>query len=137
MIAAQHLKSLRLERNYTQSYLAHELNVSQKTYSNLEYGKAKITLEHLFKLATIYDIEVSEFIQLISKSDAKTVKDITTTYPKISSDELYNGINTNLPYELIDQLKARIKDLNALVNSKDIRIEMLMRKVDALENGIA
>ncbi|WP_299127562.1 helix-turn-helix transcriptional regulator [uncultured Winogradskyella sp.] len=137
MIAAQHIKILRLDKNYTQSFIAHELNISQKTYSNLECGKAKITLEHLYKLATIYNIEVTDFMQRINKTDTKTVKDITTAYPKISNDELYNGINTNLPYELIDQLKARIKDLNALVNSKDIRIEMLMRKVNALENGTA
>jgi DNA-binding XRE family transcriptional regulator len=44
MIAAKHLKDLRLKNSYTQEYLATELGVSQKTYSNLENCAAKITL---------------------------------------------------------------------------------------------
>jgi transcriptional regulator with XRE-family HTH domain len=133
MIAAQHIKNLRLKHNYSQNYIAHELKVSQKTYSNLECGKAKITLEHLFKLSTIYHIDIASFIQLINKGDSKTLNSITSQYPSISNDELYNGINNELPFELINQLKARIDDLNKLIQSKNTRIDMLLSKVRTLE----
>jgi len=54
MIVAQHLKELRIKNNLTQEYLALELDVSQKTYSNIENGTSKITLRQLQKLARIY-----------------------------------------------------------------------------------
>jgi DNA-binding XRE family transcriptional regulator len=45
MIAAFHLKELRLEHDYTQEHIAFQLDVSQKTYSSKENGKGKITMK--------------------------------------------------------------------------------------------
>jgi transcriptional regulator with XRE-family HTH domain len=137
MIAAQHIKDLRLNHNYSQSYVAHELNVSQKTYSNMESGKSKIFLEHLRKLASIYNIEITAFMKQISQTDSNTITSITEANEKISGAELYDGINSNLPFELINQLKARIDDLNKLVKSKDTRIETLTNKINLLEGKSA
>lgn len=133
MIAAQHIKDLRLDHNYSQSHLAHELNVSQKTYSNLENGKSKISLEQLYLLAAVYNIEVTAFIGQISQTDTKTVDAITAANTNITGAELYDGVNSNLPFELINQLKARINDLQKLINSKDERIKLLYDKIEILE----
>lgn len=133
MVAAQHIKSLRLEHNFTQNYLAHELNVSQKTYSNMECGKSRITLTHLGILSSIYNRNITDFIQLIHKSDSHTMHAIERDYPNKTAAEVYDGINTNLPFELITQLKARIDDLNKLLSAKEKRIEDLNKKIIALE----
>ena len=106
MIAAQQLKDLRLQHKYTQHFIAFELGVSQKTYSNMENGKAKINLEHVTTLANIYNVGLTELVGILTNIDANTVKTITANNSEINEEDLYNGINANLSNELIFQLKA-------------------------------
>jgi transcriptional regulator with XRE-family HTH domain len=63
MIATYHLKELRLEYDYTQEYVAFQLDISQKTYSSKENGKGKITMKDLVNLSKIYDIDPLELLQ--------------------------------------------------------------------------
>lgn len=133
MLAAQHIKNLRIEHNFTQNYVAHELKVSQKTYSNMECGKSRITIEHLGKLASIYNQNILDFIQSIHHNDGEIINSIEKDYPNKTVAERYDDINSNLPFELINQLKARIDDLNKLLNTKDKRIEDLNNKIIRLE----
>lgn len=134
MLATQHIKNLRIEHNFTQNYVAHELQVSQKTYSNMECGKSRITIEHLGKLASIYRQNIADFIELIHQNDSEIINAIEKDYPNKTVAERYDDINSNLPFELINQLKARIDDLNKLLNSKDKRIEDLNNKIIRLEH---
>ena len=134
MIAAQHIKDLRLEQNYSQSYLAHELNVSQKTYSNLENGKSRITISMLQKLSEIYRMEISDLIKKISLADTTTVNNIKEQHHELSEDEIYNGVNTQLPMELISHLKERIEDLKLLIEAKDELISTLKNEIGHLQN---
>lgn len=43
------LRKLRMEKGYSQEYLAEVLEVSQKTYSNMENNKSSISIETLKK----------------------------------------------------------------------------------------
>ena len=43
--------------NYTQEYLAAKLKISQNAYSKIELGYTKITLERLFQIADILEID--------------------------------------------------------------------------------
>ncbi|MEI6595179.1 MAG: helix-turn-helix transcriptional regulator [Bacteroidota bacterium] len=54
---------MRLLRNYTQEYLASELEISQKAYSNLESGKTKIDVVRLSKICRILEIPVENIIR--------------------------------------------------------------------------
>ena len=47
------LKELRKEKKLTQTELASKLDISQKSYSNWESGKAEPTLDNIIKLANI------------------------------------------------------------------------------------
>jgi transcriptional regulator with XRE-family HTH domain len=49
-------------KNYTQEYLALKLNISQNAYSKIELGYTKITLERLFQIADILEIDVIDLI---------------------------------------------------------------------------
>lgn len=137
MIVAQHIKELRLQKNYSQSYISDELEISQKTYSNIENGKSNLTIKQLHQLAKIYKIELSVFIQKIYKTDSSTIKTIKEEHPNMLSKDIYHGINENLPFELIQQLKGRINDLNKLLDSKDLIIHNLNTKIKTLEDGLA
>ena len=56
------LKELRKQKKLTQTELASKLNISQKSYSNWESGKAEPTLDNIIKLANILDTTTDELL---------------------------------------------------------------------------
>ena len=48
------LRKLRMQNGYSQEYLAEVLEVSQKTYSNMENDKSSISIDTLKKIAQEY-----------------------------------------------------------------------------------
>jgi transcriptional regulator with XRE-family HTH domain len=61
---ATNIRKVREERNYTQEYLAAKLGISQNAYSKIELGYTKITVERLFHIAYILDVDIYELIGL-------------------------------------------------------------------------
>lgn len=59
---ADHIRKVRVYRNYTQEYLAAKLEISQNAYSKIELGYSKITLDRLFHIALILEVEVMELL---------------------------------------------------------------------------
>lgn len=57
----QKLKSLRLEKGFSQQYVAEELSVTRTTIYNYETGKRSPHLNELQKLAAIYSVDLSFF----------------------------------------------------------------------------
>ncbi|OKS88563.1 helix-turn-helix domain-containing protein [Mucilaginibacter polytrichastri] len=55
---AGNIRRIREGKGYTQEYLAMKLGISQNAYSKIELGYTKITLERLFQIARIIEIEV-------------------------------------------------------------------------------
>ncbi|MBP8067184.1 MAG: helix-turn-helix transcriptional regulator [Pedobacter sp.] len=60
---AGNVRKVREFRNYTQDYLAAKLEISQNAYSKIELGYSKITLDRLFHIALILEVEVMELLQ--------------------------------------------------------------------------
>ncbi|MBO0365301.1 MULTISPECIES: helix-turn-helix domain-containing protein [Streptococcus] len=56
------LKELRKEKKLTQTELASKLDISQKSYSNWESGKAEPTLDNIIKLTKILDTTADELL---------------------------------------------------------------------------
>ncbi len=59
---AANIRNTREQLNYTQEYLAAKLNISQNAYSKIELGYTKITVERLFQIASILDVNVHDLI---------------------------------------------------------------------------
>jgi transcriptional regulator with XRE-family HTH domain len=55
---AGNIRRIREGKGYTQEYLAMKLGISQNAYSKIELGYTKITLERLFQIAKIIEVEV-------------------------------------------------------------------------------
>jgi transcriptional regulator with XRE-family HTH domain len=49
------IRKLRMERNLTQEYIAHELDISQNAYCKIENGQVNITVDRLEKIAAILE----------------------------------------------------------------------------------
>lgn len=59
---AANIRHTREGLNYTQEYLAAKLGISQNAYSKIELGYTKITVERLFQIASILEVEVAGLI---------------------------------------------------------------------------
>lgn len=60
---AINIRKVREYRNYTQEYLAMKLNISQNAYSKIELGYTKITLERLYEVAQILEVDLIELVR--------------------------------------------------------------------------
>lgn len=65
---AGNIRKLREFRDYTQDYLAAKLNISQNAYSKIELGYSRITLERLFVIASILEVNPVDIIS-VEKND--------------------------------------------------------------------
>lgn len=52
------IRKVRREKNLSQEYVAYELGISQKSYSDIENGKTTLKLELLEKLSSIFDTNI-------------------------------------------------------------------------------
>ncbi len=53
------IRSLREDNDYTQTKIADILNIGQRTYADYEYGKTRIPVDSLIKLAKFYDVDMN------------------------------------------------------------------------------
>jgi transcriptional regulator with XRE-family HTH domain len=61
---AANIRKVREHRNYTQEYLAAKLHISQNAYSKIELGYTRITVERLFQIAEVLDVDPVEVISI-------------------------------------------------------------------------
>lgn len=61
-MVAKTIRGLRLERQYSQEYMALRLGISQSTYSRLEQGRIPLTWPRLNQIAQVFDIPLHHLI---------------------------------------------------------------------------
>ncbi|MDP5105865.1 MAG: helix-turn-helix domain-containing protein [Polaribacter sp.] len=57
------IKTIRLKKEYSQYYMSCRLHTSQVVYHNLENGKSNLKVETILRLATILEVDVSDFFE--------------------------------------------------------------------------
>jgi transcriptional regulator with XRE-family HTH domain len=60
MTIGSRIKRFRLQRNYTQKYLARSLATSLANYSKMENGIISVSNERLEKIATILEVTLTD-----------------------------------------------------------------------------
>ena len=78
---ARNIRKIREYRDYTQDYLAAKLKISQNAYSKIELGYSKLTIERLFQVAEILDVEAT---QLLTLDHVELIKSISSEEKKTS-----------------------------------------------------
>ena len=91
------LRKIRRVKDLTQEYIAFELGISQKAYSDIEQGKTKMREDLLLKLSSILEISPFEICtiscQCNNKSEIKLNKLI----------EYLNSVNIVIPKEILEE----------------------------------
>lgn len=72
---AGNIRKIREYRDYTQDYLAAKLKISQNAYSKIELGYSKLTVDRLFQIALILEIEVTHLLTLDHNDLIKIIAD--------------------------------------------------------------
>lgn len=55
----ERIRALREDNDYTQTQIANILNIGQRTYADYEFGKTRIPVDALIKLAKFYDVDMN------------------------------------------------------------------------------
>jgi DNA-binding XRE family transcriptional regulator len=65
------IKYSRLMRNYSQDYLARMLNISQNAYSKIELGYTRVTVDRLYLISKVLEVNIFDLIALPVNADAE------------------------------------------------------------------
>lgn len=105
MTLGEKLKKARINKNFTQEYLAEMLNVSQKTYSNFENDKSKPGFSQVEEMAKVLDMSVLDFLS----GDNVTINSTNGDH----SGFIYQN---QFPEKLVEQYEERIKELKEQID---------------------
>lgn len=95
-ICGENIRKIRRDKDYTQEYMAFEMGISQKSYSDIENSKVKINLDILTKISSILDIKPSD---ICSISDQCGESQYETRYNKLL--DFIKKNNISVPGELL------------------------------------
>ncbi len=72
-LIASKIRILREVHNYTQEHIANALDISQNTYSLIERGETKLTVDRLERLANLYQMELIDLIRMNEHTYIQTI----------------------------------------------------------------
>lgn len=66
-VCSQNIRKIRRSKDFTQEYMAFEMGISQKAYSDIENSKVKINVEMLMKISDILGVKPSDVCSIAYK----------------------------------------------------------------------
>ena len=105
------IKKLRELKNFTQEYMAQQLNVSQSTYSRFEKDDSDLTISMLKQISEILDVKVEDLINFNEKF-------VFNNYSSNQANQGYivNNTQKELYEDHILSLKNQVSHLKDLIN---------------------
>lgn len=106
MTLKQYLKKLRKAYNYSQEFVASQLNITRQTYSHYETGRIIPPVNSLYNLAKLYGVSIDTFLDLVVTYNINM--DFASTPPSKNID-------------LADDISSFMEYANAPANSKKFK----------------
>ena len=103
------LRKLRELRNYTQSYMSIQLEISLSAYSKIERDETEISLKRLQQIAEILNISVIGILHF----DEQVLIDQANSGEKVSTPPPHTD-------SLVEQLRSEIEFLRSLLNKTQV-----------------
>ena len=90
------IRSIRIQKSYSQEHMAESLGISQSSYGKLERGKTKITYEKLLALAKTLDTSIVQIIlhKMKPSDDTRHIVRPELFESDTAAQELRNAYNT-------------------------------------------
>ena len=116
------MRLLREANGYTQEYVGSVLGIEQNTYSKLETGQSKLTVERMKQLSELYKVDPDFFLadelQIVNNNSGEGSKSYTSN---TFNNENYNEGNDTSLKSVYDKL----------VQEKDEQIKFLREELAA------
>ncbi len=71
------IRKIRRSKDYSQEYMAHQLEITQKAYSDLENGKTRMKLKTMKKLSEILEIPLNSLCPISCHCEVELTEVIT------------------------------------------------------------
>lgn len=120
----QKIRKLRELRNYTQEYMALNLNVTQTAYCKMEKEESRLSIERLKKIADVLDIEP---LQLLTFNENLFI-------PKKRREEVPRQVHDKVIY--FNPNKTAEDDLTQKVKNLENEIYTLRNLIGKLSNHL-
>ncbi len=104
------IRHLRKERNVTQAELAQKIGVQQSDLCRMENGEYKVSLETLFNILSIFEINIAEFF--------KGEKRAGFSLDECEILKLYNALDERSKIEVLEFLKFKNKKHNVNLHQR-------------------
>jgi transcriptional regulator with XRE-family HTH domain len=108
MSIGNRIKKLREIRNYTQTYMSVELEISVSAYSKIERDETEISLKRLEQIAEILNVSVNGIMQF----DEHVLIDQVNSGEKVRMTPPHTD-------PLVEQLRSEIEFLRQLLNHQN------------------
>jgi len=132
------MRVLREANGYTQEYIASELGINQNTYSKLESGQTRLTVDRMKKLAELYKVNPEYFLNeeatIINYNTGNRSRAIINTqnyhdnHDQRSIQKLYDKLLADKD-QTIEFLKAEISEMREERRQMKELIDNLVKKV--------
>lgn len=86
----KYLKELRKSYNYSQEYVASQLNITRQTYSHYETGRITPPVDSLYNLSRLYSIPLNSFLELTINHHQNEENSLDESMEKKSEDDDLN-----------------------------------------------
>lgn len=110
------IRILREINNYTQKYVANILEISQNTYSMIERGETRLTMERLEKLASLYNVNLSELLETDKPTPTQTITNTQTFADNNKPRNPVTDEERKAFLEIIRTLEKENERLHALID---------------------
>ena len=92
----QNLKDMRIKNKYNQEDIAEQLGVTKQTISNWEKGKRTPDINHLIKLANIYQVTLDNLIGIDKRTEDIELLNIILNMRKEKKSQLLNFLKVTV-----------------------------------------
>lgn len=77
------IRTLRVQHAYTQEYVAYKLDMSQNAYSKIERGVTRLDIDHIYRLANVYNVPVTSLLPAPSASTSINTAGLPELFKKV------------------------------------------------------
>ncbi|MBK7137775.1 MAG: helix-turn-helix transcriptional regulator [Bacteroidetes bacterium] len=113
------IKHLRELKNLSQDYMAKQLDISQKAYSNIENEVSEITVNRLENISKILGVSMTQILNL---NEENIFQNIFNNQNESKNNYTVNNNHANLQKELYEKIiaekEAHIVTLSQLLKTK-------------------
>jgi transcriptional regulator with XRE-family HTH domain len=105
------IRAIREIKNISQTYMADQLDIAQRTYSAIENDESRLTVTKLEDIARILEVPVATILEFDPESSHANLKSLESTIRKV--DDNVQKLSTDIRY-----IKNQVEEIKNAINKE-------------------